>query len=147
MTGLTFAVGGLLAATGVIAYVASDASSLTALIPAALGVLILLAAFISCAPKARRHALHAALAIALLGIAGTAMNVMKLGELFADCKPGAIPPVGAAYGIKTYWDEELGTRAEVYFEAGDHQTLVHMSGADFGKLMRKSATRLPESCH
>jgi len=71
----------------------------------------------------------------------------KLGELFADCKPGAVPPVGAAYGIKTYWDEELGTRAEVYFEAGDHQTLVHMSGADFGRLMRKSATRLPESCH
>lgn len=80
-TGLAFAVGGILTATGVIAYVASDASSLTAL-----------AAFISRAPKARRHALHAALAIALLGIAGTAMNVMKLGELFAGTaeRPNAV---------------------------------------------------------
>lgn len=92
MTGLTFAAGGILTATGVIAYVASDASSLTALIPAALGVLILIAAFISRAPKARRHALHAALAISLLGIAGTAMNVMKLGELFAGTaeRPNAV---------------------------------------------------------
>lgn len=70
-----------------------------------------------------------------------------LGELFADCKPGAVPPVGAAYGIRTLWDEDLGSRAEVYFEAGDHQTLVHMNGADFGKLMRKAATPLPASSH
>jgi len=39
-----------------------------------------------------------------------------LGELFADCKPGAVPPVGAAYGIRTLWDEGLGGRADVYFE-------------------------------
>ncbi|QBE49588.1 hypothetical protein [Leucobacter triazinivorans] len=92
MTVLAFAVGGILTATGVIAYFASDASSMTALIPAALGVLILIAAFVARAPKARRHALHAALAIALLGIAGTAMNVMKLGELFAGTaeRPNAV---------------------------------------------------------
>jgi hypothetical protein len=92
MTVLAFAVGGILTATGLIAYFASDASSMTALIPAALGVLILIAAFVARAPKARRHALHAALAIALLGIAGTAMNVMKLGELFAGTaeRPNAV---------------------------------------------------------
>ena len=55
MTGLTFAVGGILTATGVVAYFASDASSMTALIPSALGVLILVAAVISRAPKARRQ--------------------------------------------------------------------------------------------
>ncbi len=70
-----------------------------------------------------------------------------LGTLFADCQPGAVPPVGAAYGISTLWDEELGRRADVYFEAGDHKTLVHMNGADFGALMRSAAARLPESCH
>lgn len=92
MTGLTFAVGGILTATGVVAYFASDASSMTALIPSALGVLILVAAVISRAPKARRHAIHAALAIALLGIAGTAMNEMKIGELFAGTaeRPNAV---------------------------------------------------------
>lgn len=92
MTGLTFAVGGILTATGVVAYFASDASSMTALIPSALGVLILIAAVVSRAPKARRHAIHAALAIALLGIAGTAMNVMKIGELLAGTaeRPNAV---------------------------------------------------------
>lgn len=70
-----------------------------------------------------------------------------LGELFADCKPGAVPPVGAAYGIRTLWDEDLGGRADVYFEGGDHQTLVHMKGADFGTLMRKAAAPLPAGSH
>lgn len=71
----------------------------------------------------------------------------KLGELFADCQPGAVPPVGAAYGISTLWDEDLGKRADVYFEGGDHQTLVRMEGTAFAELMRKSAARLPASCH
>ncbi len=70
-----------------------------------------------------------------------------LGELFTDCKPGAVPPVGAAYGIRTLWDEGLGGAADVYFEGGDHQTLVHMKGADFGKLMRKAAAPLPAISH
>jgi len=69
-----------------------------------------------------------------------------LGNLFADCRAGAIPPVGEAYGIRTYWDEGLGRRADVWFEGGDHETLVHMNGADFGKLMGAAAA-LPESCH
>lgn len=59
-----------------------------------------------------------------------------LGELFADCEPGAVPPLGAAYGIPTVWDDSLGDRRDVYFEAGDHRTLIHMSGGDFRKLMR-----------
>ncbi len=71
----------------------------------------------------------------------------QLSLLFVDCQPGAVPPVGAAYGVQTYWDEGLGRRADVYFEAGDHQTLVHMQGADFGKLMRATAAPLPENCH
>ncbi len=33
----------------------------------------------------------------------------RLGGLFADCRPGAVPPVGAAYGIRTIWDEGLGS--------------------------------------
>jgi Ala-tRNA(Pro) deacylase len=59
----------------------------------------------------------------------------ELEELFRDCEPGAVPPLGAAYGIPTVWDDSLGDRRDVYFEAGDHRTLVHMSGADFRKLM------------
>ena len=70
-----------------------------------------------------------------------------LTRLFEDCLPGAVPPVGAAYGICTLWDESLGSRSDVYFEGGDHETLVHMSGPEFESLMRKGAARLPARCH
>ena len=61
-----------------------------------------------------------------------------LGQLFEDCAPGAVPPLGQAYGIPTVWDDHLANRPDVYFEAGDHCTLVHMTGADFGELMRSA---------
>lgn len=61
-----------------------------------------------------------------------------LNGLFFDCAPGAVPAVGVAYGIPTVWDERLGDRADVYFEGGDHQTLVHVSGAAFKRLMRRA---------
>jgi len=44
--------------------------------------------------------------------------------LFRDCRVGAIPPLGGAYGILTVVDDELTEPAEIYFEAGDHQHLV-----------------------
>ena len=62
----------------------------------------------------------------------------ELGRVFDDCKAGAVPPVGQAYGIPTVWDESLADKPDIYFEAGDHRTLVHMKGADFGELMRSA---------
>ncbi|HET6735329.1 hypothetical protein [Mycobacterium sp.] len=93
MLALTTWTGALLVATGVIAYVATGAASFTALIPAAVGVLLLIAALIGRRTEnASKHAMHAALAIALLGALGSLMNVVKLGDLFAGTaeRPGAI---------------------------------------------------------
>jgi Ala-tRNA(Pro) deacylase len=56
-------------------------------------------------------------------------------ELFKDCEPGALPPLGRAYGIDAILDECLAEGADIYFEAGDHRALVHTSGSDFLKLM------------
>jgi len=61
----------------------------------------------------------------------------ELARLFPDCVPGAVPPVGAAYGVATLWATRLGDAHDIYFEGGDKQTLVHMLGADFAELMRK----------
>lgn len=60
-----------------------------------------------------------------------------LREVFDDCELGAVPPIGMAYGVKTIWDpaSSLGQLDEVFFEAGDHQTLVRMSGEHFHELM------------
>jgi Ala-tRNA(Pro) deacylase len=54
--------------------------------------------------------------------------------LFGDCDTGAIPPIGAAYNVPVIVDESLGDAADVYFEGGDHRTLVHVSGKDFRNL-------------
>ncbi|MBT8128552.1 MAG: YbaK/EbsC family protein [Gammaproteobacteria bacterium] len=59
----------------------------------------------------------------------------ELAGLFADCEAGAIPPIGLAYDIETFLDETLTTLADVYFESGDHQHLVHVSGDSFNHLL------------
>ena len=59
----------------------------------------------------------------------------ELKSLFGDCEPGAVPPLGAAYGIDSVFDDSLMEEADVYFEAGDHRGLVHLSGTEFRKLM------------
>ena len=59
----------------------------------------------------------------------------ELHELFDDCSTGAIPPLGDAYGMDVIIDKHLDNCDEVYFEAGDHTDLVHVSGFDFRSLM------------
>jgi len=59
----------------------------------------------------------------------------ELVELFKDCEPGALPPLGLAYGIDSILDQSLADAPDVYFEAGDHQALIHVSGGEFLKLM------------
>ncbi len=56
-------------------------------------------------------------------------------RLFADCSHGAFPAVAAAYGLKVMVDESLDTMPEIYFEGGDHESLVHMTGQAFHDLM------------
>jgi Ala-tRNA(Pro) deacylase len=55
-------------------------------------------------------------------------------ELFQDCTRGALPPVGACYGLDLIVDDSIEEQPEVYFEGGDHGTLVHMSHAQFANL-------------
>ena len=64
----------------------------------------------------------------------------ELGDIFSDCEPGAVPPIGSAYSIETVWDPEasLGVQDHVYFEAGDHSTLVRVTGEHFHELMAES---------
>ena len=56
-------------------------------------------------------------------------------RLFSDCEAGAAPPLGPAYAIETFLDQALLSLANVYFEAGDHEHLVHTSGDDFRTLL------------
>ena len=58
----------------------------------------------------------------------------EIEELFDDCTPGAIPPIGECYGLDTVVDDSIDEQPEVYLEGGDHATLVHMSHAQFASL-------------
>ena len=59
----------------------------------------------------------------------------ELHELFKDCEMGALPPLGRVYGFDTIVDDSLIRSPDVYFEGGDHETLIHVKGEDFMRLM------------
>ncbi len=59
----------------------------------------------------------------------------ELTEIFYDCETGAIPPTGSAYGVETILDSTLSGQPDVYFEAGDHEELIHVTGDQFRNLM------------
>lgn len=58
----------------------------------------------------------------------------EIGSLFRDCEVGAVPPIG--YGIDTIVDDSLEQQPDVYFEAGDHKSLIHMDHREFSRLTR-----------
>ncbi len=60
----------------------------------------------------------------------------EIRQLFYDCDTGAVPPIGEAYGLKTLVDSSLDGQDDIWFEGGDHETLVQVSGRDFDRLMR-----------
>ncbi|WP_025899770.1 aminoacyl-tRNA deacylase [Sneathiella glossodoripedis] len=60
--------------------------------------------------------------------------------VFDDCKMGAVPPIGNAYGVNVLMDQSLEDNSDIYFEAGDHENLVHVTDWDFEILMRGALT-------
>lgn len=60
----------------------------------------------------------------------------ELTLIFDDCAIGAVPPLGFGYGIVTLVDDSVEEQTEIYFEGGDHVSLVHMDQAEFARLTR-----------
>lgn len=58
----------------------------------------------------------------------------EIGLVFSDCEAGAVPAIGSGYGVPTIIDDDLETVPDVYFEAGDHKSLIHMDRAEFLRL-------------
>ena len=57
-------------------------------------------------------------------------------QIFNECRPGAIPPIGPAYGMETLLDASFVGRSAIYFEAGDHNELIVMNGDNFLQLLK-----------
>ncbi len=59
----------------------------------------------------------------------------ETASLFPDCDEGAVPIFGVPYKLASVVDEDLMCCGDVYFEGGDHRTLVHVTGESFEHLM------------
>jgi hypothetical protein len=89
---ITLALGVALIVLGLAGYFLTGAVSLTALIPAAFGLVIALAGLIARDPRWRKHAMHAAVFVALLGLLGSLRGVIQIGDVFGGtaARPAAV---------------------------------------------------------
>ncbi|MCP5113280.1 MAG: YbaK/EbsC family protein [bacterium] len=58
----------------------------------------------------------------------------ELGELFADCELGAMPPFGGLYDLPTYVESSLTEEETIAFNAGTHRDVVYLRLEDYKKL-------------
>lgn len=70
--------GVVLMVLGIAGYFGSGMASLTALIPLAFGLVLLILGVIARDPGKRKHAMHAAAMVALLGFAGSVSGLVKV---------------------------------------------------------------------
>ena len=63
----------------------------------------------------------------------------EASALFADCELGAIPALGGAYGLEMIVEDSLAEHPEIFFEGGDHASLVRISAEHFGRLTAQAA--------
>ena len=62
----------------------------------------------------------------------------ELARIFDDCAEGAVPPIGDGYGVTMIVDDSLRNEPDIYFEGGDHGSLVHVDQAEFARLTRQA---------
>jgi uncharacterized membrane protein len=81
---MTFVLAGFLIALGLVAYFGSDSRSGTALIPTYAGAAFFVVGLVATRESLRKHAMHGAMLLAVLGIAGTAKSLTTLPAMFSD---------------------------------------------------------------
>ena len=88
MANTTISIAAVLIVIGVVGYVATDRQSATALIPAFLGLVLLVLGWLARNAASRKHAMHAVAVLALLGLVGTIGGLIRL--LGGTTTPAAI---------------------------------------------------------
>ncbi len=58
----------------------------------------------------------------------------EISRLFQDCVPGAVPAIGTCYALEVIIDESISDQPDVYIEAGDHATLIHMGQSQLARV-------------
>jgi hypothetical protein len=86
MPQITIVLGSLLFLVGVGFYFGTGATSITALIPAFLGIPIGIAGLLALREAWRKHAMHAAVLLALLGFLGSVRGLLRLPALLTGAE-------------------------------------------------------------
>lgn len=115
MPATTRLVGLILTILGMVSYVGTGRTSVTALIPAFFGVLFLLFAWIARTEAARKHVMHVAMLVALVGLVATLARVIPAlgaGQLtrpavLAQIVMSAVLAWYLVKGIKSFRDARL----------------------------------------
>jgi hypothetical protein len=88
----TIALGVSLIVVGLAGYFLTGAVSLTALIPAGFGFVLAVSGLIARDERKRKHAMHAAVVVALLGFLGSVRGLLQIGDVFdgTAARPAAV---------------------------------------------------------
>ena len=102
MTSVTRTVGFLLILLGVVGYIGTGMASLTALIPAMLGAIFLILAMVARNADARKHAMHAAVALALLSVLGTVPRIIPAVQAGEISRPAVMAQIAMSVILLIY---------------------------------------------
>ena len=83
-------------------------------------------------PASRRLSLEAV--SSLLDRSLRLADETELARVFPDCRLGAVPAFGPAYGLETVVDLRLDNESPVFIEAGDHEDLIELDDRQFDQL-------------
>jgi hypothetical protein len=83
MANITVGFGGVLVLLGIVGYLSTGAHSPTALIPAAIGIVLVVMGRLARTPRLRMHAMHGAALAGLIGFAGSVGGVPPLVRMLA----------------------------------------------------------------
>jgi Ala-tRNA(Pro) deacylase len=62
-------------------------------------------------------------------------TVEEIGSVIPDCAPGAIPPFGALYGLRSFVDRSLLLVPQVTMPAGSFASALRMRSTEFRRLV------------
>lgn len=99
----------ILIVLGLVSYVTTGRTSLTALIPAYVGIVFLILALAARNAAARKHVMHAAVALALLGALGTLGRIIPAVSRGDATRPAVLAQIAMAIILFLY--VALGVRS------------------------------------
>jgi Ala-tRNA(Pro) deacylase len=60
----------------------------------------------------------------------------EFANFFTSCQPGAVPPFGNLFGIRTFVDIGMALQDFLVFTAGTHTDVVSMRFSDYARLVK-----------